>query len=117
MSLLKIDEIYVYTCSATDPVGTHELHAWFDHSNIPHIKLNYNNIAQNEQVLNAVNTWWHYTDIDTWEEVTLDPVPGFPFVVYTEIHANAAISYLPRKYIYGKEAIMSQLPELYNLGR
>ena len=117
MALSRIEEIFIYTDSLNDPIGTQEIHAWFDHSAIPHIKLNYNNAEQTQIVLDAVNTWWNYVDIDTLEEVNLPPVTAFPFVVYTEVHSNGPISYLPRKYIQGKDNIIAKLPGLYSLGR
>jgi hypothetical protein len=49
--------------------------------------------------------------------VTQPPITGFPFVVYTEVHSDKTVSYLPRKYICGKEQIIAQLPALYQLGR
>ena len=117
MALSRIDEVYIYTNSAEDPIGTHELHAWFDHSGIEHGKLNYRDVEQTSEVLNAVNTWWKYIDRDTGEEKTQPPIERFPFVVYTEIHEGAPISYLPRKYIQGKDNIIAHLPGLYALGR
>lgn len=117
MALSRIDEVYIYTNSAEDPIGTHELHAWFDHSGIKHIKLDYKDPVQNVELLAAINTWWVSYDLATGETTTLPPITTFPFVVYTEVHSDAPVSYLPRKYIVGKENIIAQLPGLYALGR
>lgn len=113
MALMRIDEIFVYTCSGEDPVGTHQLHAWFDHSNIPHTKLDYPNPGQKPEVLGPLNTWWQVDEMGLIQR----PLTGFPFVVYTEVHSDKPISYLPRRYIFGSGAIKEQLPELYAMGR
>ena len=112
MSLAKIEEVFLYTCSEESPIETHELNAWFDHSGIQHIKLNYPK-EQIEQALTPLNTWWQEDE----NGVTQPPAVGFPLLVYTEVHSDKPISYLPRKYIYGKDEIISQLPALYQLGR
>ena len=111
MTLARIEEVYVYTCSEESPIETHELNAWLDHSGIQHIKLNYPK-EQIEQVLAPLNTWWQ-----EYDGVTQPHVAGFPLVVYTEVHSDKPVSYLPRKYIYGKDEIIAQLPALYQLGR
>jgi hypothetical protein len=112
MSLAKIEEVFLYTCSEESPIETHELNAWLDHSGIQHIKLNYPT-AQIQDVLSPLNTWWQEDE----NGVTQPPVAGFPLVVYTEVHSDKPVSYLPRKYIHGKEEIIAQLPALYQLGR
>jgi hypothetical protein len=112
MTLARIEEVVVYTCSEENIVETHELNAWFDHSGIQHNKLNYPT-AQIEEVLRPLNTWWQPDE----NGVTQPPIVGFPFVVYTEVHSDKTVSYLPRKYICGKEQIIAQLPALYQLGR
>lgn len=112
MALAKIDEIFVYTCYEENLVETHELNAWLDHSDIPHTKLNYGADQINE-VLSAVNTWWQPDD----DGQVQPPLTSFPFAIYTEIHSDKTVSYLPRKYIHGKENIIAQLPTLYSLGR
>jgi hypothetical protein len=112
MTLARIEEVFVYTSSENDPVTTHELHAWFDHSNIPHVKLNYPKEAIADAIA-PLNTWWQADE----NNVTQPPVTELPIVVYTEVHSDKPISYLPRKYIYGKEEIISTLPTLYQLGR
>jgi len=116
MSLLKIDEIYVYTSSTQDPVGTHELHAWFDHSAIPHIKLDYKDVNQITEVLTALNTWWSLEDLDV-NRIVPALATEFPLIVYTELYSDKPVSYFVKKYIQGKNNIIAQLPELYNLGR
>lgn len=113
MSLAKIDEVFLYTSSIENPVETHELHAWFDHSGIPYNKLDYRDVTQIPEVLSALNTWWQPDE----EGVVQPPLTQFPFVVYTEIHSDKWVSYLPRKYIQGKDNIIAELPRLYKLGR
>lgn len=113
MSLSRIEEIFVYTYSPDDSLGTHELHAWFDHSGIPHVKLDYKGNANKKDVLDPLNTWWQPDE----NGITQPPLLDFPFVVYTEVHSDKTISYLPRKYIQGKDEIMNKLPDLYKLGR
>jgi hypothetical protein len=110
MTLKIIDEIFVYTSSTENAVEGFELNAWFDHSDIPHVKLNY---VEGDKVLEAVNTWWQSDD----KGIKQEPLTTFPFIIYTEAHSDKPISYLPRKYIQGKDNIISQLPELYSLGR
>lgn len=113
MSLARIEEVFLYTCSEENPIETHELNAWFDHSGIQHSKLNYPK-SQVADALAPLNTWWQENE----ETGEIQPqVEGFPLVVYTEVHSDKHVSYLPRKYIYGKDAIIAQLPALYQLGR
>lgn len=112
MSLARIDEIFVYTSMEEDPLGTHELNAWFDHSGIPHSKLNYPKQKVSE-VLTPLNTWWQPNRSGEVQP----PVTSFPLVVYTEVHSDEPLSYLPRKYIQGKDEIIATLPALYAIGR
>ena len=109
-----IDEIFVYTSSTENVVEGYELLAWFSHANIPFSKLEYSGDEAKTQVLNAVNTWWQ-KDEDT--KITQPPITAFPFIIYTEAHSDKPLSYLPRKYIQGKDNIISELPALYALGR
>ena len=113
MTVKMIDEIFVYTSGTENVVEGFELLAWFDHSDIPHIKLNYGDPEQLSQTLNALNTWWRPDETGVIQE----PLTTFPFVVYTEVHSDKPVSYLPRKYIQGKSNIIAQLPTLYALGR
>lgn len=113
MSLARIEEVTLYICSTAQAVESHDLIAWFDHSRIPYIKLDYQNIEQHPDVFAPLNTWWQPDD----NGIVQDPINAFPFVVYTEVHIGKPISYLPRKYIEGKDAIMTRLPALYALGR
>jgi hypothetical protein len=114
MALAKIDEIFLYTDSGSQPIVTHELNAWFDHSGIPYSKLNYTDINNVKLVLDALNTWWQ-PDEDTG--ITQPQVTEFPLVVYTEFHTDKPEYYQPRKYIQGKQNIIEQMPDLYSLGR
>lgn len=116
MTVARIEEITVYTSSTEDAVGTHELNAWFDHSGITHRKLDFNDLAQIPTVLEALNTWWRPNESDPdWPNIP--PATAFPLVVYTEVHSDRTVSFLPRRYIYGKDNIIAQLPTLYALGR
>lgn len=111
MTLKLIDEVYLYTSSLPeDAVLTRDLVAWFDHSDIPYTHLSH---GARQVCLDALNTWWQ-TDEDTG--VKQEPLTDFPFVVYTEVHSDKRVSYLPRKYILGKD-IIEQMPSLYALGR
>jgi hypothetical protein len=112
MPVSKIKEVYVYTNSGVDQVGTHELHAWFDHSGIKHIKLNYNDASILSEVIDPLNTWWRADE----NGETQPPLTAFPFVVYTEELTDAAYGE-PKKYIAGKDKIIAELPSLYALGR
>ena len=112
MALTKIDEVYIYTSSVLQPIETHELNAWFDHSGIPHSKLNYGDESQVKVVLDALNTWWQ-PDPETGERQPA--VSEFPLLVYTEILSDT--DYQPRKYIQGKENILNNIESLYSIGR
>ena len=114
MAVSKIDEIFIYTYPLGNPVETQELYAFLDHTDILYAKLEYNDPAQHAETFAALNTWWQ-VDLDTGE--IQPPLSSFPFAVYTEIHYDKTVSYLPRKYILGKEQITTLLPELYKLGR
>lgn len=113
MALAKIDEIFVYLDPVNKALESQELSAWLDHSNIPHLKLTYYDVEQQKIVLDAVNTWWQPDDNGDIQP----PLTAYPFVIYTEIHSDKPISYLPRKYIFGKDDVISKLLNLYKLGR
>lgn len=113
MTVARIEEVTLYTSSTENAMITHELHAWFDHSNITHIKLDYKDLDQIPTVLSAINTWWQADE----QGVIQPPVTALPIVIYTEVHSDKPVSYLPRKYLAGKDAIIAQLPTLYALGR
>lgn len=112
MTLKLIDEVYLYTSALPeDAVLTRDLVAWFDHSDIPYTHLSY---GVHQACLEALNTWWQ-TDEDTG--VKQEALTGFPCVIYTEVHSDKMESYLPRKYIFGKDNIIEQMQSLYALGR
>lgn len=113
MALSKIDEIFVYTSSSEQPVDTYELYAWLDHVGIPYSKLDYLDPEQFPLVFSPLNTWWQPDDNGEVQP----PVTDFPLVVYTEIHSDKPVSYLPRKYIAGVQNIKDTLLDLYQLGR
>ncbi len=113
MTVKMIDEIFVYTSTTENVVESQELIAWFDHSDIPYSLLKYSDIEQCQIVLDAVNTWWQPDEND----ITQEPLTSYPFVIYTEVHSDKPLSYLPRKYIQGKDNIIAELPTLYALGR
>lgn len=113
MSLSRIEEIYLYVCSKTQLQDTFELYAWFDHSGIPYVKMDYSDPATHADCLRPLNTWWQPDE----NGVTQPPLTDFPFVIYTEVHSDKPVSYLPRKYIAGKDNIIAQMPDLYKLGR
>lgn len=113
MSLARIEEVVLYICSTTQVEDSHALCAWLDHSNIPYIKLDYQDVNQHPDVFSPLNTWWKEDE----EGNTQDSINEFPFVVYTEIHADKPFHYLPKKYIKGKDNIIAELPALYALGR
>lgn len=113
MTLARIEEVHLYTNSASDPIGSQELFAWIDRTNIDHVKLDYADVNILNEVIDPLNTWWREDE----EGNKQPPLTSFPFVVYTEVHSDKTVSYLPRKYIAGKENIIEQLPTLYALGR
>ena len=114
MTLKLIDEVYLYTSALPeDAVLTRDLVAWFDHSDIPYTHLSFDGDSC-RVCLEALNTWWQ-TDEDTG--IKQEALTGFPCVIYTEVHSDKIESYLPRKYIFGKDTIIKQMQSLYALGR
>lgn len=106
MAVIKIHEVVLYTSGFANPVACHEAAAWFDHSNIEHMKLHYNDPSQEGAVLSALNTWWSHATVDGW-----------PFVTFREEHDDRPITQMTANFIEGLEDIKAQLPALYALGR
>ena len=113
MTVARIEEIFIYTYPLSDRLETYILYNQLDNLGIPYSKLEYNDVAQHPELFNALNTWWQPDNNGNVQ----DPLSNFPFAIYTEVHSDKTISYLPRKYIAGKDAIISELPALYALGR
>lgn len=108
MAITKIEEVYLYTAEgAYDQAEMIRAKAFMDQSGIPYIQLNYDNVEQQQDVLNSVNTWWARPDI------ALPPVTKYPFLTYTEVHDDILARYSPVKYKEGIENIET-FPEFYN---
>lgn len=99
MALVKIEEVFLYVATTENPAENLEAVAFMDHSNIPYVKLQYNDSEQLPNVLAAVNTWWDRPDVN------LPPLTGFPFLVYTEVHDNILARHSPVKYLAGLDNI------------
>lgn len=100
MSIVKIEEVFLYASTVADNAAENlQAMAALDHSSIPYIRLIYNDPQQNEEVFNAVNSWWTRPDVD------LPPVGSFPFVVYTEVMDNIPVRHSPVKYKAGVDGI------------
>jgi hypothetical protein len=114
MALTSIqDKIHLYISSEPEDILiSHELIAWFDHTEYDCVRLNYTKY-QKQEVLAAINSWL-IEDNETG--IIQEPLVDFPFVVYTEVHADNP-DYTPKKYIFGKDNIISQIPALYALGK
>lgn len=109
MTLKLIDEVYLYTSNNPEHLlKSLELIAWFDHTDIQYTSVQYPNF---DIIRDPINSWW-IKDIDTG--ITQEPLTEFPFVVYTEMHED---NITRRKYIFGKENIINNLPEIYSIGR
>lgn len=106
MAVVKIEEIYLYAGTAVPNVAENlEAVAFMDHSGIPYIKLQYNDAQQQQETLNAVNTWW------TRPDIALPPLTGYPFVTYTEVCDNIPARMSPVKYLAGLSEI-KRLPDI-----
>lgn len=97
MTISNIQEIVLYTCDFKNPVECHEASAWFDHSGIEHLKLHYSDPAQENDVLNALNTWWSGKTVSYW-----------PFVVYRDTQLNA-------NFVEGLDNIKATIPILFSV--
>lgn len=106
MAVTKIHDIYLYTSDVHNAVECHELTAWMDHSGIPYTHLTYNDVNQLPEVVKALNTWWNGKELGVW-----------PFVVFQEERDTLPDGVKGANFIEGKEAVISQLPALYALGR
>ena len=112
MALTKIEDIFLYTSNVLQPIETHELMAWFDHSGIPYSLLNYGDQSNVDVVLSALNTWWAPDPLTNERQ---PDVTEFPLVVYSAYYDGYDTEY--RKYIQGKENIISQISDLYSIGK
>jgi hypothetical protein len=113
MTLRLIDEIYLYiSVEPEHSIVNNEIIAWLDHTDISYTILNYGPDSH-QGVFDALNTWWQLDENGQKQ----GPISSFPFVVYTEAHSDKPISYLPKKYLLGKDEILSKLSNLYTLGR
>jgi len=100
MAIVKIEEVFLYTATATTNVAENlEAVAFMDHSGIQYTKLQYNDAEQLPAVLSAVNTWWDRPDM------AREPLTGFPFLVYTEVHDDIAARHSPVRCLDGIEKI------------
>jgi len=110
MSIVKIEEVYLYSSDITDDAAENTAAAAFmDHSGISFGKLLYNDVEQCQSVLDAVNTWWNEDRYNngTLYAPKLEPATKYPFLVYTEVHDDLPARYSPVRYVQGLDAIKS----------
>jgi hypothetical protein len=102
MSIIKIEEVYLYTTDADfNQAEMINSKAFMDNSGIEHTNLYYNDKEQLQEVLTSLNTWWT-TPINT-----LPPATKFPLLTYVEVHDDIPARFSPVKYKQGLEEIQS----------
>jgi len=110
MSIIKIEEIYLYTSDIAENAAENiQAKAFMDHSGVTYKTLMYNNLENSNEVIGAVNTWWTTGNPATQR----DPITKYPFLVYTEVHDDIPARFSPVKALEGIENIES-FPSLYN---
>ena len=106
MTVKKIEEIYIYVSEVADnSIENIQALAFMDHSNIPFVRMMYNDSNVHPQILDSLNTWWY--DI-------LPPLTAFPFITYVEVHDNIPARRSPVKYLQGLEDI-KKIIDIYSL--
>lgn len=89
MSIVKLEEVYLYTTLDHTHTACYELKKWLDDNNIQYTNLYYH-AHEVENVFTPLNTWW--------EGVTFTE---FPILIYTELRDDTPLSLSPRRYAKG----------------
>jgi hypothetical protein len=108
MSIKKIEEVHLYVSEVTDnSVENIQALAFMDHSDVPFVKLMYNDKNSHSLTLDALNSWW---------KDTLPPLESFPFITYVEVHDDIPARYSPVKYLQGLENI-KKIVDIYSINK
>lgn len=108
MALVKIEEVYLYTCDTDNPVDTYLLLAWLHQNKVEFTHLNYGDPSQHKLVFDAINTWWRDGEA---------PLSTFPFLVYTVIDSDIPVLQSKRTYTAGIDNIKENFLDIYKVGR
>lgn len=107
MSVVKIEEVYLYVSEAAGNAAENiQAAAFMERSGVPHVKLMYNDPSQHAQVFEGLNSWWKVQG--------LPEVNSFPLVTYVEVHDDIPARYSPVKYLLGFTDIQ-KIVDIYNL--
>lgn len=86
MSIIKIEEAYLYTTLDHTHTACYEMKNWLDNNGIKYVHLHYP--AENKtEVLRPLNTWWENANLQE-----------FPILIYTEVREDTPFSLSPRRY-------------------
>jgi hypothetical protein len=104
--LSGITEIHLYSAEGEWKEDSDTVRSWMEKEGIRFTELCYRDPVQHPLVWSAVNTWFpDQKDVTT-----------FPFVVWSEVYEGVPDSYRPKKFLEGKEEILtSNLSELAQL--
>jgi hypothetical protein len=119
MSLIRIEQIYLYTDQAYDEDGLTDPNTdsakaiqWLqDNSIIDYTHLNYADPQYHPDCFAPLNTWY-------FSNRPNHTLTAFPFLYYTEVHDNLPVNQMPMVLLDGLDEIKnSNLAELYQLGK
>lgn len=112
MSVVKLEEVYLYVTDAGDnPAENIQAQAFMENSGIPYTRMYYNNMEQVSEVLKAMNGWWNRPEIP--ENMRMPDIEKMPYVVYTEVHDDIPARLSPLRYLAGIDAIKT-FPDIWN---
>jgi len=108
MSIVKIDDVYLYANEYEETSECYEAKKWLEDNGIEHEFMYYGEAEAHQRLFESASINWP----------DQPPLNKFPFLVYTEIHDNLRPSQYPQVCLRSLEEIKnSNLELLYKLGR
>lgn len=108
MAIKKIEEVYLYVSEVVENSAENiQALAFMDHSNIPFIRMMYNDASAHPEALGALNSWW---------KDRLPPLENFPFITYVEVHDDIPARLSPVQYLQGIDNI-KKIVDIYSINQ
>jgi hypothetical protein len=99
MTIKKIEEVYLYISEAANNFQENiQATAFMEHSDVPFVRMMYNDKNQHTEIFLALNSWWEHR---------LPPISSFPFITYVEVHDDIPARNSPVKYALGLTEIQN----------
>lgn len=113
MSIVKIDDLYLYSSFAKDVVASFQAKKYLEENglieNRDYVHLIYNNSEDHDMIFSNLGTWDFVDGRHAFS--------SFPFLIYTEIHDDLKPSQFPKIVRKGVDEIKAGIAELFKLGR